>query len=189
MKKMDNIKEYETHVEMYLDVPKGGVGAEIGVCKGINAVHLWHITKPSKLYLCDIWHESKLAVRPHSSPELWYDDHEQLVENIFTDEISRGQVELHREYGGNFLFTREHNSLDWVYIDALHDYNSVSIEIRGALPKVKKGGIIMGHDYMSHPQVWKTGVIRAVNEAIQRGKMRMIGITIQTYPSWMCEVL
>ena len=34
---MAKIKEYETHIEMYLDLPKGGVGAEIGVCKGFNA--------------------------------------------------------------------------------------------------------------------------------------------------------
>ena len=31
---MDKIKEYETVNEMYLDVPKDGIGAEIGVCKG-----------------------------------------------------------------------------------------------------------------------------------------------------------
>ena len=34
---MAKIKEYETHIEMYLDLPKGGVGAEIGVCKGFNS--------------------------------------------------------------------------------------------------------------------------------------------------------
>ena len=45
------IKEYETTQEMYLDVPKGGVGAEVGVCKGINAIDLWHITKPCKMHV------------------------------------------------------------------------------------------------------------------------------------------
>ena len=47
----------------------------------------------------------------------------------------------------------------------------------------------MGHDYMSHPQVWRTGVIRAVNDFIQAGKMKMIGISLEKYPSYMCEVL
>ena len=37
---MDKIKEYETVNEMYLDVPKDAVGAEVGVCKGWNAVSL-----------------------------------------------------------------------------------------------------------------------------------------------------
>ena len=29
---MDLIKEVETREELYLEIPKGGVGAEIGVC-------------------------------------------------------------------------------------------------------------------------------------------------------------
>ena len=47
----------------------------------------------------------------------------------------------------------------------------------------------MGHDYVTNAQVWKAGVIRAVNENIQAGKMKMIGISLESYPSFMCEVL
>jgi predicted O-methyltransferase YrrM len=39
------------------------------------------------------------------------------------------------------------NSLDLVYIDASHDYESVKSEIEIWLPKVKKGGIISGDDF------------------------------------------
>ena len=123
------------------------------------------------------------------TPELWYDDHSGLVTNLFKQEVEDGRVEIHKEYGGNFLYGLEDNSLDWVYLDSLHDYKTVEIEIENALHKVKTGGLIMGHDYMTHAQVWKAGVIRAVNDAIQAGKMRMIGITIQKYPSYVCEVL
>jgi len=186
---MHKIKEYETHMEMFLSLPKGGVGAEVGVCKGFNSVLLWHTLKPSKMHLCDIWEERPYDTYLIETPELWYDDHSQLVGKLFEDEVKNGSVELHKEYGGNFLYGLKNDSLDWVYLDSLHDYKTVQIEIDNALYKVKKGGIIMGHDYMSHPQVWRTGVIRAVNDFIQDGKMRMIGITIQKYPSWMCEVL
>lgn len=186
---MDKIKEYETQMEMYLSLPKGGVGAEIGVCKGFNATLLWHILKPSKLYLCDIWEERSPDAYLIETPELWYDDHSALVGKLFAEEIQDSKVELHKEYGGNFLYGLENDSLDWVYLDSLHDYKTLEIEIENSLHKVKKGGIIMGHDYMSHPQVWRTGVIRAVNDFIQAGKIKMIGITIQKYPSWMCEVL
>jgi len=186
---MHKIKEYETHMEMFLSLPKGGVGAEVGVCKGFNSVLLWHTLKPSKMHLCDIWEERPYDTYLIENPELWYDDHSALVGKLFGDEVKNGSVELHKEYGGNFLYGLENDSLDWVYLDSLHDYKTVQIEIDNALYKVKKGGIIMGHDYMSHPQVWRTGVIRAVNDFIQDGKMRMIGITIQKYPSWMCEVL
>jgi len=37
---------------------------------------------------------------------------------------------------------------DFVYIDAAHDYASVSADIQAWLPLVKVGGIIAGHDYM-----------------------------------------
>ena len=39
------------------------------------------------------------------------------------------------------------NSLDFVYIDADHSYESVKDDIISWLPKVKPGGILAGHDY------------------------------------------
>jgi len=38
-------------------------------------------------------------------------------------------------------------SLDFVFIDAGHDYVSVTKDLTAWWPKVKKGGIIAGHDY------------------------------------------
>lgn len=52
------------------------------------------------------------------------------------------------------------NSLDFVYIDANHKYESVNEDILLWLPKVSNGGWIGGHDYC-----WKfRGVIQAVHE-------------------------
>ena len=41
----------------------------------------------------------------------------------------------------------ENGSIDWVFIDALHDYRSVREDIRAWAPKVRPGGLISGHDY------------------------------------------
>jgi len=41
----------------------------------------------------------------------------------------------------------KNNSLDFVYIDADHSYESVKMDIASWLPKVKNGGVIAGHDY------------------------------------------
>ena len=38
---MEKIKSIETREELYLEIPKGGIGAEIGVCKGINSMPLY----------------------------------------------------------------------------------------------------------------------------------------------------
>lgn len=38
-------------------------------------------------------------------------------------------------------------SVEWVFIDALHDYRSVRTDIAAWAPKVRTGGLISGHDY------------------------------------------
>ena len=58
--------------------------------------------------------------------------------------------------------TYSDNSLDFVFIDAAHDYDSVKQDIISWLPKVKKGGIISGHDYPHLP------VRRSVNELLTK---------------------
>lgn len=58
-------------------------------------------------------------------------------------------------------------SIDAVFIDADHVYESVKKDILAWLPKVKKGGFISGHDYCDeHP-----GVIKAVNEIFGNEKV------------------
>ncbi len=52
-------------------------------------------------------------------------------------------------------------SYDMIFIDAGHTYEDVKQDIADWLPKVKKGGILCGHDYV---QSWM-GVIQAVDEA------------------------
>ena len=81
------------------------------------------------------------------------------------------------------------NSLDWIYIDANHEYDAVSMEIDMAIPKVKKGGYIMGHDYTVETLLWGNSVVRAVNERIQTGDMKMVGISIESFPSFICQIL
>jgi SAM-dependent methyltransferase len=53
-------------------------------------------------------------------------------------------------------------SLDFVFIDASHEYEDVKNDILAWLPKVKKGGILAGHDFTdAFP-----GVVDAVNELL-----------------------
>jgi predicted O-methyltransferase YrrM len=41
----------------------------------------------------------------------------------------------------------ENESLDFVFVDADHSANGVSMDIQAWLPKIKKGGVLAGHDY------------------------------------------
>jgi len=51
----------------------------------------------------------------------------------------------------------EDSSIDLLFIDAAHDYESVKADIEAWLPKVR--GVIAGHDYPAYP-----GVMKAVDE-------------------------
>jgi len=54
-------------------------------------------------------------------------------------------------------------SLDWVHLDARHDYESVKADIRAWLPKVKIGGWLSGDDY---DEIKWAGVVSAVREML-----------------------
>lgn len=53
-------------------------------------------------------------------------------------------------------------SIDVLFIDAGHSYENVKADITAWFPKMKKGGIMAGHDYNDS---WP-GVIQAVNELL-----------------------
>jgi predicted O-methyltransferase YrrM len=55
-------------------------------------------------------------------------------------------------------------SLDFVFIDGLHDYRSIARDLDAWTPKVRKGGVLAGHDFtLEFP-----GVIQAVTERFDR---------------------
>jgi len=73
----------------------------------------------------------------------------------------------------------EDKSLDFVFIDAAHDYESVIKDLNGWFPKIKKNGIIAGHDYH-----FNVGVYPAVNEFFKKIKLPVKQIST----SWLVEV-
>ena len=54
-------------------------------------------------------------------------------------------------------------SLEWVHLDARHDYDSVVADIAAWVPKVRKGGWLSGDDY--DPVKWP-GVVAAMTELL-----------------------
>ncbi len=64
----------------------------------------------------------------------------------------------------------EDNSIDFVHIDASHEYKDVLDDIKAWYPKVKPGGIISGDDYIL---CWD-GVVNAVNEYFEGKNLYII---------------
>ena len=73
-----------------------------------------------------------------------------------------GHYQAHRMTTDKAASLFEDSSLDGVFIDADHTYEAVKKDIQNWLPKVRKGGILAGHDYI---HTWP-GVVQAVNESV-----------------------
>ena len=75
---MNKIIEISNKIELYSLFPKNGVGAELGVCQGDNAILLYNYTQPSSLYLIDIWIKNEETYK-HCPSHLHYDDWMDIV--------------------------------------------------------------------------------------------------------------
>lgn len=116
--------------------------------------------------------------------DLWIQEWKgQEVKSIFRENLKKIQMDTqhrarsHQEDSVQAAVLFEDQSIDFVFLDADHEYESIKAEIPVWLPKVKPGGWIGGHDHTSsYP-----GVIQAVSEEF-KGKATVI------YDSWIVEV-
>lgn len=80
--------------------------------------------------------------------------------------IDLGIVNLIKDTSLNAVNKYENESIDFCFIDGSHEYEDVKADIIAYLPKIKKGGIIAGHDYSPD---WP-GVVKAVDEIFGNNK-------------------
>lgn len=137
------------------------VGSWTGRSAAFMAVEIVNSDKAIKFDCVDTWLGSHEHTDPSSAlfePEL-ANDKDWLYANFlkntqpalaFINPVRLPSVEAAALYADN--------SLDFVFIDAAHDYENVKADITAWYPKVKVGGTIAGHDYG-----W-SGVHAAVNE-------------------------
>lgn len=130
----------------YQEHYKTGIGAEVGTHAGVFAKILsedW-----TGIILCiDIFREPGLLSSAYKN-----------LKDLPSCKIMKGRsIDVAK--------TIPDKSLDWVYIDAEHDYKNVKADINAWFPKVRKGGIVSGHDYLKyHVHDYEFGVIEAVDE-------------------------
>ena len=77
--------------------------------------------------------------------------------------IDLGVVNLIKSHSLDIVGTYADESLALCFIDGSHEYEDVKADLIAWLPKVKKGGILAGHDYVSDNN---TGVCKAVDEVL-----------------------
>lgn len=167
---------------LHLNKTNAEVVAEVGVREGYFSKFILDNTNVKKLYAIDPWERNPEL--QNGIQEAYNTCHRLL--DPFGD-----RAEMIKGYSPSVSEMFENDSLDFVYIDGLHDYESVQADINGFYRKVKKGGIIAGHDY--HEGDWP-GVYNAVNEfiAFYNLELNLTGIDSPDYiiehdgkkPSW-----
>jgi hypothetical protein len=142
-----------------------GCGVEVGVKRGEFSELLLDGWRGAHLVSVDPW---------RAAPGGDYED----VANVEQEEHDRFHAEtvarlarfgprssIWRETGEAAAARIPHHSLDFVYLDARHDYESVLSDLADWLDKVRPGGIFAGHDYLDgrYPE-GEFGVKSAVDE-------------------------
>ena len=132
--------------KLYQEYYKTGIGAEVGTHQGDFAKILAKDYE-GKILCIDIFTEPFLIGKCRKN-----------LKDVPNCEIIKGSSIKISE-------TIDNEALDWVYIDAEHDYRNVKRDINAWFPKVRKGGIVSGHDYLKyHVRGYEFGVIEAVDE-------------------------
>ena len=137
-------------------------GAEIGVLKGSYSEWLCHVVRGLKLYLVDPYSYYKEYSEQRLQDEL--DD----FESEARERLRRYDVEFVKKFSMDAVKDFKDGSLDFVYIDANHEYKWVKEDIVEWSKKVRSGGIVSGHDYSSYHF---KGVVRAVDEWVKHNKI------------------
>ena len=125
-------------------------GAEIGVNAGRHALEMYKTIPNLKLICVDPW-----KAFSHST-----DDHMERQYQSCKKRLGPYNVEYMRMPSMEAVGQIEDESLDFVYIDAMHNFDNVMMDIICWSKKVRKGGIVSGHDYF---HAYAIGVINAVN--------------------------
>lgn len=165
------------------------MGVELGVRFGTVLFHLLSSEKNLRMVGVDLWQRRKENAKVEGGevhPQAFYDDAHQVVLKDVLRLGMVGRVRLIRDFSAKAAAEFPDQTFDFIFIDAAHDYQSVCDDITSWLPKIKQGGLVMGHDYD-----WST-VARAVEDTLTAKGVpvhvqRQVPISAGFADIWYCE--
>jgi hypothetical protein len=174
------LPSFKTREELLELLPKNIICAELGVFQGTFSEIIFNTLNPSLFYMVDIF-EGIMGSGDKNGNNMAYIDLSESY-NLLKEKYVHKNVKVVKSTTVNFLNSLEDNYLDFVYIDAQHTYEDVSLELQLADKKVKKQGFITGHDY--HESAYP-GVVRAVAEFCHNNKYKLSLTTDDIYKSFL----
>ena len=166
--------DYESIYRMFVEkCPDHGHIIEVGSWKGRSsvflAVEIINSNKQIKFDCIDTWlgtindayHSVSIKRENNKLFELFLNNIEP-VKHVITP-IKSSSLKASSLY--------RDESIDMIFLDADHSYEAATLDIEAWLPKVKKNGILAGHDYINHLY---PGVKRAVDD-MSKGNIKIDG--------------
>ncbi len=150
------------------------VGVEIGIYEGENAAVILEKLPMAKLYLVD----------PYQSTEK---SNETQVTPAELQNIKRRALQRLSKYGDRKIWIYKPSyaavkdipdNLDFVYMDGDHSFEAIFNDLNAYYPKIKKGGVIGGHDF------WKKSVIQAVRKFKHQKNLYLHCFNLRGLPSF-----
>jgi glycosyltransferase involved in cell wall biosynthesis len=133
---------------------KNLIVAEVGSYAGESTSIFAKSDKISKVYAIDPWLDG-IKCEYVTFQNMGY------VESLFNEKTAGNPKIVKMKMLGEEASKNIDDSLDVVYIDAVHTYEAVKTDMPIWYPKVKIGGYLCGHDYDANTF---PGVFKAVNE-------------------------
>jgi hypothetical protein len=153
---------------------------EIGSWMGRSGCYMSELikenNKPVELHMIDLWgnapNDHFYGKWQEDKNDFLKNEHIRVVKEVGNDlykivqyyfnkfQLCDRNVKFVRKSSAMAVKDYKDKSIDFLYIDAGHDYGSVKADISLYLPKMKKGSIISGDDYC----IYFPSVITAVNE-------------------------
>ena len=169
-----------------------GASVEVGVWQGDNSREMMGIWRSGRRHTMVDPYRNFECVTRSSTGKRESRDKQCMVDQTRFDHVYQlvskwaklrhpKRAALLREFSVDAAARFEHTSLDMVYIDARHDFDGVTEDLRAWWPTVCPGGIFAGHD------LEYSGVKRSVEAFLARHSSQAFEVRItaeHSTPSW-----
>ena len=167
------------------------IGIEIGVNLGEYSELMLKNGEFKKFYAVDSWTKETPDIFFENGSNYVVPNNEEIYNkakerlNKYSDRV---QIIRSNSVDASSLFEDEY--FDFIYLDADHSLEGIRDDIKYWYPKLKKGGIFSGHDYMDGKRVWDRkiyslfGVKTAVDEFVKQEGLELNLIKERGLESW-----